>query len=295
MLFRSPNEYAQAALQIGRDTLDALDATARALPVALFSQPSVRRWYYDAVATIGDSQRAAAVALGVGVIKIAETGATGGGATSNARPLQATSAALTATVAGYTVQAGDTLQSIASAKLGDASLAGVIANLNGMLDAGTMNDGAPLRAGVKLLLPAPTGAVAPLTKDGAAVQVDPYGVDLLLDRNGDLVFPGDGPLDLAVIQATPNYVQALTSRCRTVQGEHKVFPSYGLPAHVGSAATVTTAGLLASQLRAQLTMDPRTTSVNNIRVLDGVDTTALSADVQGVLGLPQPLLIPMAA
>ena len=291
-----PADYARAAFQAVQDAAAAL--MDRALTIPLGDRPSnaTRRWYFGAMAELGEVRRKSLLALGLRIDALTSPTVDGAGASlaTKLSPLKSASGAPSTTVTSYVVQTGDTLQGIAAAQLGDPSQAAVIAALNGMLDAGTLNDGSPLRGGVTLLLPSPAGVVTAIS-GGAAVQPDPYGVDLLLTADGDLLAAGDDPEDLSTIQGGANYLQALGARCRTVQGEHRVFPSYGIPATPGDPSLATTAGLLASQLRAQLAMDPRTATVVAVAIRDEGDTYWCTATVNGKLGGGITLTVPMEA
>lgn len=187
-----------------------------------------------------------------------------------------------------TLQAGQSLERLASQLLGDSTRWVEIADLNGLIDSETLGDGSPLRAGVRLQIP---------TTDTAPALIDPsdpeaFGVDLYIDpTTGDLEVSGDA-LDVRRVQGPPLLEQALRHRLVTQQGQ-SVFDAYGLPIAPGDRLTASTAGYAAAHFREQLTRDPRLSDIDDVLVDDGGDALAVRVDVVAVTGQRIPVAAPV--
>lgn len=172
-----------------------------------------------------------------------------------------------------TVIAGDnSLMDVAARECGDAGLWSQLMRLNGWQDARTQGNGAPIAAGVALVLPAPAGTPAPS-------HGDLYGTDLLL-WDGDLVMVGD---DLATVSGPANLGQNIANRMRTPRGSNKAFPAYGLSERVGDSTGEGFLGRLTSDIVRQVTADHRVESVSKLTVEQAPgDTFRIGYEVQAI-------------
>ena len=110
----------------------------------------------------------------------------------------------------------------------------------------------------------------------------PYGVDLKLSEDGDLILNADDSLRL--VSGVPNFLQALKLRLTTPQGEASAFPNYGLPATVGKRSSASAVGMAAASVRTQVLSDPRTKEVEDVEVIDDGDHLMVRCDVTSIGG-----------
>lgn len=258
-LTRIPADTMEAIFHVADEALRAIQTTIETFPFS--ERINHRPAFYDAYSAIGEArnvvleffgQRRARIPSGQHDVTYGTVAATG--------KTTDTSALLGV----YQVIQGDTLTLIAT-KLG-VSPAQII-DLNGMTDAQTLNDGSPFAAGAVIIVPVDDGVSLP----SASVQGydDIFGADVLQDEDGDWTLNSDtAPDDVVLVRGRPLLKQALRNRMRTEQGEHGVFPEYGIIRLVGERAGTETAGILASHARTQLLRDPRIKRVVRVTVED---------------------------
>lgn len=137
--------------------------------------------------------------------------------------------------ATHEVRAGETLQSIAAQKLGDASRWFELVALNGLSAPYITSGGSPgtVAPGDLLLLPYSTTDTEVLGDDfDLAIRFTGDGTvgDLMLE-------PGTDPADVQSVTGAASAVQALNVLVRTTQGQDAQHPWVGLPAAVGDVVT----------------------------------------------------------
>lgn len=172
----------------------------------------------------------------------------------------------------YILSAGDNLYRVAVTVYNDVTRWHDLAKLNGWLDANTTSSGYPPSAGDVLFLPSDpdqlgVSAIPNLVGGGSTLLAD------LALVNGDLSFQGG---DLALVEGEANFVQAVTHRIRTFQGESVDNPEYGFPNEIGET---TNEAFLSLQIVDQLLQDPRVLSVDQVELRREDDTFILDLNV----------------
>ena len=284
-LSRLPADAVEAALRVADDALSAARETVAV--IAFADRAEHRDDFYDAAVAIGDARRSALEFFGQ---RMAPVPANGSAATMGTAAVGGRKERLAGElVSVYTVQQGDTLTLIAN-KLGVS--AADLLELNGMSDHATLNDGSPLGPGAVLLVPAPDGVPKPSTQ--AVGLDDVFGVDVLQDPEGDWTLnSATDPDDVSLVRGRDLLKQALGNRMRTQQGEHAVFPGYGVPAILGDRALAETAGLLASRIRSQILRDPRIAKVVGVTVEDRGASFVAEAEAVPRIGAGIVLSVPV--
>jgi hypothetical protein len=117
----------------------------------------------------------------------------------------------------------------------------------------------------------------------------------MLDPEGDFILEGGSATDFALIQGPPLIEQALSVRLRTEQGQHGVYPSYGLPRTIGDRNVIETAGVLLSRTRTQLLADPRIQSASRLTIRDEGDTFFIECILTAVGGQSVNAKVPIGA
>tara|TARA_R110002020_G_scaffold27266_4_gene87953 strand:+ start:787 stop:2607 length:1821 start_codon:yes stop_codon:yes gene_type:complete len=197
----------------------------------------------------------------------------------------------------YVVQAGDTLRSIASQIVGDATKWYEIAIRNALKAPYISLSGMPGTAtiGDTILIPSPIIAKKTTTSSTSddATATGLYGRDLKLfetrgSRPGrtqvDIRIDPKTGKDVATIEGVPNLVQACQLKLWTEQGTHMLDPSYGTPPVVGYPNTGATVVALRSAVRAGLSNDSRIQRVLSMIVVSEDDTVDVEATVLPVGG-----------
>lgn len=172
----------------------------------------------------------------------------------------------------YILSAGDNLYRVAVNVYNDVTQWYRIAELNGWLDANTTASGFPPSAGDTLFLPSDpaqlgVSAIPNLVGEGSTLLTDLALVD------GDLSFVGE---DLQLVSGESNFVQSITNRIRTFQGESVDNPEYGFPNAIGDDTNET---FLALEIVDQLLQDPRVLSVEDVELRREDDTFILDLSV----------------
>jgi len=176
----------------------------------------------------------------------------------------------------YTVKGEDTLQSIAQAMLGDESLWPYIASVNDNIISN--ND---LVVGEEIYVPVANDNAA-LTKDTFILtedtQRDPYGADIRLDSDGNMVLQESN--DVALISGIANVLQSVDVRLKTQVGSMIKQTAFGLMSGVGMAGTDAALSYVKMNLQNSLIQDPRIIDVSNIKVRFNKDSIELGADIK---------------
>lgn len=188
--------------------------------------------------------------------------------------------------AQHKVGLGETTGSIAQKYYGSSSDWVKIANANGMMAKDLKADGSPLEPGDVLVIPLPAGAV------GTQMPTkSPFGVDLAVNEDGDLVLSGTG--DVALVSGVSNMEQALRVRILTDRGTVAAFPEYGMPRVVSKKNTLGFSGTVQSAVYTQVISDPRVESVGALNLLDGGDNFVVRCVAKPYLAAPIEVFIPV--
>ena len=175
----------------------------------------------------------------------------------------------------YTVKGEDTLQSIALSELGDSELWPFIANANN-----DIASNADLVAGMEIYIPV-EGTNDPSSKDSFILTEDtlrdPFGVDIRLDEDGNIVVAESN--DVALISGLANVLQAVNNRLSTPVGSLIKQTAYGLGAIPGVAGTSYALSYLRMSYTASLLQDPRIERVENLKLEMNKDSVYISADL----------------
>jgi phage baseplate assembly protein W len=187
----------------------------------------------------------------------------------------------------YTVRGEDTLQSIASDQLGDENLWPYIASVNSGISSN--ND---LVAGEEIFIPVQIETDAEANKEQFIltedITRDPYGTDIRLDQNGNIVIQENG--DTALVSGLQNVEQAVDLILNTPSGSMIKQTAYGITAQAGIAGTDIAIKYLKIAIRAALVKDPRIASVTNMVVSLGSDVLNISMNIN-VVGIEESLPI----
>jgi hypothetical protein len=189
------------------------------------------------------------------------------------------------------VQGQDTLQSIAQRELGDEELWANIAAVNS-----DIKDNDDLVAGEEIYVPVQVELQEGenkeqfiLTED---VARDPYGSDIRLDADGNMVIQENS--DLGLLSGVANVQQAIDLRLQTELGSMIKQSVYGLAAQAGFAGTTAALRYVKLAIRSTLIQDPRIESISNMVVSIGGDTLQISMDI-GLVGSDQTLPVTATA
>jgi len=173
----------------------------------------------------------------------------------------------------------DTLQSIAKQNLGDESLWPYIAAVN---DGISNND--DLVPGEELFIPIQVEPAEGQNKEQFILTEDasrdPYGSDIRLDANGNLVIQENS--DLALISGIENVKQAIDLRLNTEVGSLIKQSAYGITAQAGFAGTSMAIRYLKLSIRSTVIQDPRIQSVDNLIASLGKDVLHVSMNITPV-------------
>lgn len=175
---------------------------------------------------------------------------------------------------------GDTLQKVAARELADASKWAELIQINGLEppyltdDPGAASDTVKL-TGDKLIVPSATQAASVDIQSLPTLGRDISLVDgLIQDEDGDL----------ALVEGTKNYVQALEHLVVTDKGELIFHQTYGagLYQFIGTTNNRTNLLMARSIVKKALLADKRTKSVPRISAVAQGDSLSVSADAVAI-------------
>lgn len=186
----------------------------------------------------------------------------------------------------YILRAGENLYRVAVSVYNDVNRWTEIADLNDWLDANTTSSGYPPSAGDTIFLPSePTqlgvSAIPNIVGNGSTLLTDIALVD------GDLQLLGG---DLKLVSGEDNFVQAVTNRIRTFQGELIDDAEYGFPNIIG---TTTPNAFISLQVVDQLLRDPRVLSVSDVTIEQEDDRAFLDLNVVPFEGDSVNIIVPV--
>ena len=179
----------------------------------------------------------------------------------------------------YTVKGDDTLQRIAQNELGDSDLWPYIAAVNS--DITSNNDLVP---GEEIFIPIQVDIGEGTNKEQFIltedIARDPYGTDIAIDQNGNLVVQESN--DLATVSGLTNVEQAVNLRLNTMVGSMIKQTAFGITAQAGIAGTELAVKYLKTAVRNALTEDPRIQSIENMIVTLKADVLEIGMTVNVV-------------
>jgi hypothetical protein len=185
----------------------------------------------------------------------------------------------------YTIKGDDTLQRIALNELGDENLWSYIASVNP--DIGSNVD---LISGTEIFLPIEIDPGDGINKEKFILTEDftrdPYGTDIRLDSDGNIVIQENN--NMSLISGLENVQQAIDLRLNTMTGSMIKQSAFGITAQAGIAGTELAIKYLKTAIRSSLTQDPRIESVENMIVSLDSDVLNISMDVN-VIGAEESL------
>lgn len=181
----------------------------------------------------------------------------------------------------YLVKGTDTLQSIAVSELGDTFLWPNIASINNIVDNSELIVGSVIYIPTQADVIDPNADIYVISED---VLRDPYGSDLQIDNNGNLIVQENG--DLAVITGVDNVIQAIDMRLMTDVGSVITQTAYGLISGVGIAGTTMALSYIRMNLKASLIQDSRIEDIKNIETIMNKSKIQIAMDVN-VVGYDQ--------
>ncbi len=165
----------------------------------------------------------------------------------------------------YTVKGADTLQSIALSQLGDITLWPNITYVNKRILGNS-----DLVSGSVIFIPvqeAAGGSPNNENKPGYIIsedtQRDPYGADLLLDADGNLILTAG---NATLVAGVENIKQAINMRLNTETGSMITQSAYGIIAQAGFAGTSMAVKYMEMSIRRVIMQDPRVHAVESLTV-----------------------------
>jgi hypothetical protein len=199
----------------------------------------------------------------------------------SAGPNDRSSETNTFTYYGYiirTLSAGDTLQGLALTYLGDPSLWVFIASINGIQG----NEDLTSMETIYIPIPVEAGSAKDLFVLSEDPKRDPFGADIRIDSNGNIIISEGG--DLALVYGLTNLVQAINIRMQTSPGSLIRQTAYGLLSTPGDAGTEAALSYVRTAFRSSLIADTRIRNATNIQVVFSGGSVFLSADIE-VIGM----------
>ncbi len=186
----------------------------------------------------------------------------------------------------YILRAGENLYRVAVRVYNDVNQWYLIAELNGWLDANTTASGYPPSAGDTIFLPSDpsqlgVSAIPNIVGNGDVLLTDIALID------GDLQLING---DLRLFSGEDNFIQAVTNKLRTFQGELVDDPNYGFPDVIG---TTTRNEFLSLQVISQLLQDPRVLRVSDVTLQQEKDSIFLDVNVTPFQGDSLNIIVPI--
>ena len=158
------------------------------------------------------------------------------------------------------VRENDTFQLLAQRYLGNDELWPFIAELNGF------NDNSLLLPGIEVRVPIVSGDRVQYLKDQYFLDFNfvknPYGVDLQLDVEGDILIGEAG--DVNIVGGIDNVLQAVSLKVTATVGSALKHTAIGLATTPGTEGTDLAQTYIRMHLRRAVLQDPRVESVDNI-------------------------------
>ncbi len=190
----------------------------------------------------------------------------------------------------YTIKGDDTLQGIAQKELGDENLWPYIALVNS--DIASNDDLVP---GNELFLPIQVEPSEGTNKEQFIMTEDtardPYGTDIRIDADGNLIIQENS--DLALISGIANVKQAVDLMLNTEVGSLIKQSAYGIIAQAGFAGSSMAIRYLKLAIRSTLIQDPRIQNIDNMIVSLTSDVLNVSMNI-GVVGAELSLPVSVA-
>lgn len=203
----------------------------------------------------------------------------------------------------YTIQFGDTLESIALNTLGSSDLWKVLATFNGLAYPYISTLGIPIQKtlspGQQISIPsiqtnpslqnAQSSGNIVLGQFTTPPSIDSsFGTDIFLDSTGDIDVNQTG--DITTISGINNLKQALLLKLNVYRGELLPHPDFGILNILGLRTTPALTGMCQSQLEATLLSDPRVLNVPQASVSINGDVATFMAGVTPNFGAPPIIL-----
>lgn len=173
----------------------------------------------------------------------------------------------------YTVKGNDSLQRIALVEMGSENLWPYIVAVNK-----DIQDNSDLVVGSQIYIPVQgTGS----TKDSYIISEEalrnPYGVDIQLDSNGNLIV-GEAN-DFSTITGISNVLQSVNVRFKTLIGSMIKQTAFGLAIQPGQPGTALALKFTRIAIRSALMQDPRIRKVENVTVGINGDKVSVAMDL----------------
>lgn len=189
----------------------------------------------------------------------------------------------------YIVKGEDTLQRISKNKLGNENYWPFISAING-----SINKNADLVPGNNIFIPRELTVSDADRKEryifNEDPERDPYGSDIRLDADGNLVIGEAG--DVSLISGVKNVIQSIDMRLKTEVGTMIKQSAFGLQANVGAAGSSMAIRYIKMAIRAAVMQDPRISSVENMIVSMKSDSIRISMDI-GLVGYDSTIPVPL--
>jgi hypothetical protein len=189
----------------------------------------------------------------------------------------------------YIVKGADNLQIIAKNKLGDENYWPFIVAVNDSISHNT-----DLISGNTIYIPRELTVSDADRKEhyifNENPERDPYGNDIRLDSDGNLVIGEAG--DIALISGAKNVIQSIDMRLKTEVGAMIKQTAFGLQANVGSAGSSMAIRYAKMAIRTSVMQDPRIDSVDNMIVNMQSDKIKISMDI-GLVGYDSTIPVPL--
>jgi len=196
----------------------------------------------------------------------------------------------------HTVGVGESLYEIAEKYYNSRHSVGLLMLANPALDEMYASDaGTPgyLEVGSVLIVPSPSNKEQGIVDPNNPLVQGLFGIDLMLDEDGDLKIKGNDSDDIALIRGHENLRQGLLNKLKTYRGDNKVFPEIGLPIRPGDPSSTESIAILLSELKNQIVGDKRVSRLQDVQIVDGGDRLAVRCDVYPVAGGFIPAEIPI--
>lgn len=203
----------------------------------------------------------------------------------------------------YTIQNGDTLESISLTLLGSTDLWKLLAEFNNLAYPyiSTLNPQPQktLAPGQQISIPSllnnPSGQASQAGNNIVLSQFQTppsinssFGTDIYLDPTGDIVVTSHH--DIQTIRGIDNLKQAILLKLNVYRGELLVHPDYGILNLLGMRTLSSLAAMAQSQLESTLLSDPRILNVVNSKVTVEEDIARFQAEATPNFGAPPIIL-----